>query len=88
MNDDTKIKELRNKGYGYKKIAKELSMKPQTIRYICRKYEQEDLIGTCKNCNLEMKSVKSKKRKTFCSDRCRWQWWNKQRKGIIKNETI
>ncbi|MCD6449897.1 MAG: hypothetical protein J7L34_05270, partial [Thermotogaceae bacterium] len=83
-----KINELRQLGYGYKRIANELSMKPEAVRYICQKYEQEALIGICKNCGLEMKSVKGKKRKTFCSDKCRWQWWNKQRKGSNKHEAI
>ena len=55
MNNDILIKELREKGYGYKKIAHDLSMKPEAVRYICQKYEQEDLIGTCKNCGLKMK---------------------------------
>ena len=88
MNNDTKVIELKEKGFGYKRIANELSMKPEAVRYICQKHEQEDLIGKCKNCNLEMKSVKGKKKKTFCSDKCRWQWWNEQRKGIIKNEAL
>jgi len=82
MNDDTKIKELRKKGYGYKRIAKELSMTPSAVRHACIRIEEEQLLGGyCKNCNKEMMSIKGKKKKVFCSDQCRWQWWNKKRAG-------
>jgi orotate phosphoribosyltransferase-like protein len=88
MNNDTLIKELRDKGYGYKKIANELDLKVDTVRYACLRMEEESLVGFCKNCGLEMKSVKGKKKKIFCSDKCRWQWWNEQRKGSSHNESI
>lgn len=32
--------------------------------------------GSCKQCGIEIKSIKGKKKKQFCSDRCRWDWWN------------
>jgi len=90
MNDKNKrINELRDLGYGYKKIAKELSITPSAVRHACSKLEEESLLkGHCKNCGIEMLSIRGKKKKTFCSDKCRWQWWNKQRKGSNSNESI
>lgn len=88
MNNDTIIKELRDKGYGYKRIATELDLKVDTVRYACLRMDEVSLVGNCKHCGLKMKSVKGKKKKTFCSDKCRWQWWNQQRKGSSHNETI
>jgi hypothetical protein len=80
-----KVSELRKEGYGYKKIAKELSMTVSAIRYICIKMEDDSsLFSTCKNCNSKIKSTKGKKKKVFCSDNCRWQWWNKNPKKIDK----
>jgi endogenous inhibitor of DNA gyrase (YacG/DUF329 family) len=37
---------------------------------------QIDLLGTCLKCGIEIKSIKGKKKRRFCSDRCRWDWWN------------
>jgi len=81
MNElNRRINELRQLGYGYKKIANELSITASAVRYACNKQnDDEQLIGRCKHCGLEMKSVKGKKKKVFCSDRCRWQWWNQQK---------
>lgn len=81
MIDDVKnkINELKEKGYGYKRIAKELSMTASAVRYTLAKISEEDLlVSTCKYCGIPMKSVKGKKKKVFCSDTCRWQWWNQK----------
>lgn len=45
---------------------------------------QFDLSGTCLNCGIEIRSIKGKKKKRFCSDRCRWDWWNNH----IKEEKL
>jgi predicted transcriptional regulator len=70
------IKQMRNDGKGYKKIAKELSLTPSAVRYACHKMSEELLNGKCENCGIKIKSIKGKKKKRFCSDRCRWDWWN------------
>ncbi len=90
MKDKNKrINELRDLGYGYKRIAKELSITPSAVRHACNKIEEESILkGFCKNCDKEMLSIKGKKKKLFCSDKCRWQWWNEQRKGSSHNESI
>lgn len=82
MNDNKlnkEIIELRRKGYGYKRIAKKLNMTISAVRYSITKIEDEDLIGICKNCSSETRSIRGKKKKTFCSDKCRWDWWNNKR---------
>jgi len=89
MNDiSKKIVELRELGYGYKKIASELNTSISIVRYACSKQTDDELIGFCEHCGLEMKSVKGKKKKRFCSDQCRWQWWNEYRrkKAIDRHE--
>ena len=87
MNNDLNIKinDLRQIGYGYKKIAKELSMTISAVRYVCSKLSDEDLLdGSCENCGLKIKSIKGKKKKRFCSDKCRWMWWNKHHNEVNK----
>lgn len=77
MTDVTKnqIRELREKGYGYKKIASELGITASAVRHQLVQIENEQLCGKCKMCGVPIKSIKGKKSKQFCSDKCRMQWW-------------
>jgi len=82
-SEKTRIVELRQLGYGYKRIAKELSISISVVRYACSKSSDDDLlIGSCENCGLTIKSIMGKKRKRFCSDHCRWLWWNKHQTEV------
>ena len=84
-NEKTRIVELRQLGYGYKRIAKELSISISAVRYASSKSSDVDLlIGNCENCGLTIKSILGKKKKRFCSDQCRWLWWNKHQKEVTK----
>jgi endogenous inhibitor of DNA gyrase (YacG/DUF329 family) len=38
--------------------------------------DEDQLVGNCKQCGIEIRLIKGKKKKQFCSDRCRWDWWN------------
>ncbi len=78
MSDVKKqILELRKQGYGYKRIASELNVAISTIRYICLNGNKEEgKKGTCLNCGKAITSIPHKKEKKFCSDRCRWDYWN------------
>ena len=79
------LKQMRKDGYGYKRIAKELGLTLSVVRYACSKMSEEDLLESrCEKCGLEIKSIKGKKKKRFCSDKCRWQWWSKHQKEINK----
>lgn len=91
MNDDLrmKINELKEQGYGYKKIAKELSITASAVRYAFAKINEEDkLVSICKNCGISMKSVRGKKKKVFCSDTCRFKWWNQKHRENKHHETL
>lgn len=80
-----KIKELRQEGYGYKRIAKELSISSSAVRHLCLKIEdEEEFVSSCKNCNTRTRSTKGKKKKLFCSDKCRLQWWNSNPSKVNK----
>ncbi|HOQ79186.1 MAG TPA: hypothetical protein PLW94_03055 [Candidatus Absconditabacterales bacterium] len=72
INKD-KVIELRKQGYSYKEISRELSITILDVRNICSELV---LVGNCKNCDKEIRSTKGKKIKQFCSDECRWNWWN------------
>lgn len=68
---------LRQAGYGYKRIARTLNIKVAEVRGICDEEDEAILSGQCKQCHTSITSIKGKKRKQFCSDRCRWDYWNR-----------
>lgn len=84
------IIKLRKEGYGYKKIAGEIPTVPMsTIRYLCSKTNEDEIISFCECCGKEINVAPKKKKARFCSDKCRFKWWqdyrkNHQVKGMIK----
>ena len=86
--EKNKILELRALGYGYQKISKEIGVSINSIRNYCSKVNS---INTCKECGRKIKNLPGKKKKKFCSDECRYAWWNKHRNELnhkIRNVVI
>ena len=71
---------LRQAGYGCKRIARTLNISIDDVRRVCTGLDAELLKGQCKQCHKTITSIKGKKRKQFCSDRCRWDYWNSYNK--------
>lgn len=85
LEEKNKIYQLKKEGYGYKKIANELGLSVSSIQSFLKRNPMDiDLLGTCKRCGMTIQSIKGKKRKQFCSDRCRWDWWNSHIKEVNK----
>lgn len=85
MTDEQKelIESYRRKGVGYKQIAKELEMSPNSVKSYCRRnnlsneaLKQNDGESSCEQCGKNIQQIKGRKRKRFCSDKCRNLWWN------------
>ena len=74
MSDDVKnrINELKEKGYGYKRIAKELSMTASAVRYTLAKYQKKIYFSAHANIANHHEICQGKK-KVFCSDHCRYR---------------
>ena len=85
------IIKLRNKGYGYMRIAEALGISVNTIKSFCRrnnltskyigKEQEEQKINEdgeylCLNCGVIVRQNPGRKTKKFCSDSCRMEWWN------------
>ena len=78
------IRNLRAEGFGYKRIAEQLSVSENTIKTYCRRNglggNQANARGTSKHvclyCGVEVKQNAGRKEKKFCSDKCRNKWWN------------
>ncbi len=97
MNDIQKsqIINMRAAGIGYKRIAKELDVSENTIKSFCRrnnlaknnnitpvempKYTSNVI---CKNCGKVVLQNDKRKKKQFCSDKCRMNWWNSHREQV------
>ena len=77
----TRVTELKKAGYGFVKIANTLSISVKEVKAISKEIDEVELLnGNCKNCDIKITSVKGKKIKQFCSDRCRWDYWNNKQK--------
>lgn len=88
------IESYRRKGVGYKQIAKELEMSLNSVKSYCRrnKLSNEDLKKDageffCEQCGTIIHQVKGRKRKRFCSDKCRNLWWNSHL-DQVKRKTV
>lgn len=80
MTDTQKnlINNLKSQGVGYKAIATRLDLSANTVKsYIKRKSMQNNSI--CLNCGTPLTHLPHKRHKKFCSDACRYSWWNRAR---------
>ena len=86
-----RIQEMRLHGAGYKKIAAALGISENTVKSYCRrnaikeapavviKSENKD---KCRNCGKHLIKIPKAKPKTFCCDKCRFDWWNTNRNKV------
>lgn len=96
IDEKEKVTMMRNQGLSYAIIASILNVSVNTVKSYCKyhnlkKYDKcEDNKTYCLNCGEPLIQLKGKKIKKFCSDSCRYQWWNKHRKKTNKtfNEFI
>ena len=83
------IRELRLRGMDYGKIAQRMGMKLDTVKSHCRRHGlngdgavlaktpvPDAEYTSCKNCGTNIRQYPKRKRKIFCCDKCRNEWWN------------
>ena len=82
-----RIQEMRLQGNAYSQIADVLGLSMNTVKSFCRRYslnacnasndtgikENKD---NCKQCGKHLKQPLKGKARTYCSDACRYAWWN------------
>lgn len=82
---------LRSQGESYAEIAGCLNISQNTIKSFCRRSRirpspgisinpDKESPGICKNCGAPLSQMDGRRKKLFCSDRCRCTWWNKERR--------
>lgn len=90
LEEKEKIKILREKGLGYTAIAKEINISVNTIKSYCKRHGlggiktcDEDT-SLCEYCDKPVIQKPRRKKKRFCSDKCRNNWWNTNRELVSK----
>ncbi|MFV0529137.1 MAG: hypothetical protein ACK5MN_10515 [Lachnospiraceae bacterium] len=95
MTDQQKqaIRDMRQRDMSYAAIADTLGISQNTIKSFCRRenisanYDAGAQAG-CKNCGGPLTHYPGAKPRTFCSDKCRYRWWNHQRKYINRKHNL
>ena len=91
------IKQMRFENIGYKKIAQQLGVSLATVQSYCRRngLTPEELsinvpkeFIQCLNCGATLQHEANRPNKRFCSDRCRNQFWYKQKESKVPNEAL
>ncbi|WP_088227363.1 helix-turn-helix domain-containing protein [Desulfosporosinus sp. FKB] len=83
------IQRMRNEGKSYSKIADRLGISENTIKSYCQRNNLGGILVTdqkvtdelqalnlCPNCGKSLEHQPGRKRRKFCSDKCRMTWWN------------
>lgn len=93
---EKQIVELRRRGFGYIRIGRALGLSNSTVASYCQRhgikegYVQMDrkveIEGNyCKQCGIPIVQTPHKRKRKFCSDLCRNEWW-KNHKGFINRK--
>jgi endogenous inhibitor of DNA gyrase (YacG/DUF329 family) len=77
---------------GYAAIASKLNLTKDQVKYYCRTRglagvakAEDDLSSVCRFCGKDIVSLPHKKRRIFCSDKCRLAWWNSHPELVRRN---
>jgi len=74
--EKNEIVKLQAQGLGYKKIADILELPVNTVKSFCYRYPSSKQDNVCEQCGKEITQTPHRKKKRFCSDKCRMMWWN------------
>lgn len=87
-----KIKSLATNGYGLRAIAEALCLSKDTVKSFCRRQgikigptKGNEKVGNgvfCLNCGKALEQTKGKRRKVYCSEKCKNEWWNKRHREL------
>lgn len=99
MRNREEIFKLRLQGLGYKAIASKLKLSRDSVCQYCHRnglsgYGKAAMLNLqqmlddeiiCKYCGAKLKHTTGKRRKKFCSDRCRKKYWKMKNKCEVKD---
>ena len=74
------ITQLQFQGYGYRRIANLLNLPVETVKSHCKRHPltpaKAEKLSLCLQCGADVGQKPHRKKKRFCSDKCRSAWWN------------
>ena len=73
IEEQKTINSMRLDGYGYKRIASQVGLPPNTVKSYLRRHPVAT--HTCLQCGGELVLTPGKRERKFCSDACRMAWW-------------
>ena len=81
-SDRKEIERMRMDGYGPTRIARELGLSVNTVKSHIRRHPSLRNAVYCLQCGRAVSQTPGRRKKKFCSNTCRSQYWNHQyRKG-------
>ena len=95
------IRELRMRGVGYRAIASVVGLSRDVVRNYCKSHsldgyatelsvnmkEQMQQGKACLCCGKDIKQPNTGRKRKFCSDKCRREWWAAHPDVVQKKET-
>lgn len=95
------IRELRMRGVGYRAIASVVGLSRDIVRNFCKSHgldgyasaltlnmkEQMASGAACMCCGREIIQPATGRKRKFCSDKCRREWWSAHPEAIHRKET-
>ena len=83
----TQITNMRESGLGYSTIANQIGLPKECVKSYCRTHgltgrrssshvDKEAGSNTCRTCGRYLQHAPGKRKKQYCSDACRMDWWN------------
>ena len=84
------IIKLRKMGTAFSSIAEQLSLSINTVKSFYRRNsitDKQSVLPTCKYCGTRLIQPHGKREKKYCSDKCRFLWWNSHR-SELKKKTV
>lgn len=93
----TNVQVMRRQGLAPSQIAEALGLSVNTVKSFCRRNNlsatseetgNEENKGRCKQCGKRIKQDPQYKPKKFCSDGCRYQWWNMHRNTATRTSLV
>ena len=76
MKQIDKIKYFQRKGLSYSETALKLNLKVDSVKSF---YFRHPADNTCLCCGEELSSSTAHRQRMFCSDKCRYTWWYRNR---------
>lgn len=83
-NQQNKIRELRMLGETYSAIAANVDLSENTVKSFCRRNNIAENIDICPVCSHALTHIHGKRKKRFCSDKCRMEWWRTHQDKLNK----